>query len=355
MRRLLPPEIIQSTASPRRTWQRPVTLRLPGVTIVPNSAPVISLQELAKHYGRVRALDGLSLEIEPGPTGLLGPNGAGKTTLLKLLLGQLIPDAGVARIAGADPLLRDDRLEIRRIIGYMPENDCLLPRHNGVETVITLGQLSGMSYHDAMKRAHEVLDYVGLNEARYRQMEEYSGGMKQRLKLAQALVHDPDILLLDEPTSGLDPKGRRHMLDLVHDLGHQQGKSILLCSHLLQDVEKTCENVVVLHQGKVLHTGAINAMTHDKETWMRVEVAAPAERFVLRMQELDMEFERETPHRFRIQLEDGAEYGDELFDLALACSTAVTRLTPIRSSLEEVFVATLESDAVRRASEEAQR
>ncbi|HAA71753.1 MAG TPA: hypothetical protein DCE55_21635 [Planctomycetaceae bacterium] len=236
----------------------------------------------------------------------------------------------------------------------MPENDCLLPRHNGIETVITLGQLSGMTYHDAMKRAHEVLDYVGLDEARYRQMEEYSGGMKQRLKLAQALVHDPDILLLDEPTSGLDPKGRRHMLDLVHDLGHQQSKSILLCSHLLQDIEKTCRHVVVLHQGKALHTGALDAMTHDKETWMRVEVAAPAERFVLRMKELNMEFEREAAQRFRIQLEDGAEYGDELFDLALACSTAVTRLTPIRSSLEEVFVATLEDDASSRARDEAQ-
>jgi ABC-2 type transport system ATP-binding protein len=320
-----------------------------------NTAPIISLQQLSKHYGSVRALDGLNLEINAGPTGLLGPNGAGKTTLLKLLLGQLVPDAGTAHIAGADPLRRDDRLQIRRLVGYMPENDCLLPRHNGIETVITLGQLSGMTYHDAMKRAHEVLDYVGLDEARYRQMEEYSGGMKQRLKLAQALVHDPDILLLDEPTSGLDPKGRRHMLDLVHDLGHQQSKSILLCSHLLQDIEKTCSHVVVLHQGKALHTGALDAMTHDKETWMRVEVAAPAERFVLRMKELNMEFEREAAQRFRIQLEDGAEYGDELFDLALACSTAVTRLTPIRSSLEEVFVATLEDDAASRARDEAQQ
>ena len=259
-----------------------------------DSAPVIALQQLAKHYGQVRALDGLSMELAPGPTGLLGPNGAGKTTLLKLLLGQLVPDAGTARIAGRNPQDRNDRLNLRRFVGYMPENDCLLPRHNGVETVITLGQLSGMNYHDAMKRAHEVLDYVGLDEARYRQMEEYSSGMKQRLKLAQALVHDPDILLLDEPTSGLDPKGRRHMLELVHDLGYQQGKSILLCSHLLRDVEKTCSTVVVLHKGKVLHTGAINVLTHDNETWMRVEVASPAERFVRRMEELDMAFEREA-------------------------------------------------------------
>jgi len=192
------------------------------------TAPVISLRGLHKRYGDVRALDGLTLAVPAGPVGLLGPNGAGKTTLIKLLLGQLAPEAGEARIAGLDPGRSSERLRVREVVGYMPEGDCLLPAMTGVELVATLGRLTGLTRQDAMTRAHEVLDYVQLEEQRYRKLEEYSTGMKQRLKLAQALVHDPPLLLLDEPTNGLDPRGRRQMLNLIHDLGHQQGKNLLL-------------------------------------------------------------------------------------------------------------------------------
>src|SRR5262249_29170102 len=155
------------------------------------------------------------LSLAPGPIGLLGPNGAGKTTLLKLLLGLLEPDSGSARIAGHDPRTASGRIALRRDVGYMPEGDCLIPGLSSVELVATLGRLAGLSAVDALTRAHEVLDYVGLDESRYRPADGYSTGMKQRLKLAQALVHDPALLLLDEPTNGLDPRGRKHMLDLV--------------------------------------------------------------------------------------------------------------------------------------------
>ena len=168
------------------------------------SEPIIVLEGLEKRYGSIRALEGLTLELQPGPIGLLGPNGAGKSTLIKLLLGQLEPSGGRARIAGYDPTRRSERLALRRFIGYMPESDCLIPRMNGVEIVTTLGRLTGLTARDSITRAHEVLDYVGLDEERYRGLDEYSTGMKQRLKLAQALVHDPELLLLDEPTNGLD-------------------------------------------------------------------------------------------------------------------------------------------------------
>ena len=215
-------------------------------------APVIRLAGVTKVYrGNVRALDGLSADVPAGPVGLLGPNGAGKTTLIKLLLGLLEPDGGEALIAGLDPRRRTDRLEIRRRVGYMPESDCLLPGRTGIELVAMLGRISGLAAEDAMTRAHEMLDYVGLEDQRYRTLEQYSTGMKQRLKLAQALVHDPDLLLLDEPTAGMDPPGREGMLELVRDISRNKGIHVILSTHLLPDVEETCSHVVVLKDGAI--------------------------------------------------------------------------------------------------------
>jgi ABC-2 type transport system ATP-binding protein len=180
--------------------------------------PVLELRELAKSYGSVRALDGLTLRVEPGAVGLLGPNGAGKTTLIKLLLGLLRPERGSARVLGLDPAERRERLEVRRRVGYMPEGDCLIPGMTAVELVTTMGRLAGMSYRDSITRTHEVLDYVGLAEERYREVQTYSTGMRQKQKLAQAIVHDPRLVLLDEPTSGLDPLGRKRMPSGAHSV-----------------------------------------------------------------------------------------------------------------------------------------
>jgi ABC-2 type transport system ATP-binding protein len=296
--------------------------------------PVLTIRDLEKSYSTVRALRGLSFELAPGATGLLGPNGAGKTTLLKILLGLLRPDAGTVRLAGHDPSTARGRFELRRSVGYMPESDCLLPAMSGLDVVATLGQLTGLSREDALARAHEVLDYVGIEEARYRLADDYSAGMKQRLKLAQALVHDPPLLLFDEPTSGLDPKGRRHMLDLVHDLGHAQGKSLLLCSHLLLDVERTCEHVVVLRKGEVAVAGSIADLTKTEGRRLRLDVGGERQRLVDALLRAGYAPAEESDGRVCVRIDGRAEAGARL-----------RGIEEVRSSLEEVFLAEMGAGA----------
>ena len=303
------------------------------------AAAVVVIRGLEKSYGSVRALRSLSLELAPGPTGLLGPNGAGKTTLIKLLLGLLRPDAGHATIAGHDPTTAPGRLALRRSVGYMPENECSIPGLSGLEIVSTLGQLTGLTRADSLSRAHEVLDYVGIDEARYRLADEYSAGMKQRVKLAQALVHDPGLLLLDEPTSGLDPKGRRHMLDLIHDLGHVQQKSLLLCSHLLPDIERTCRDVVVLKQGAVALAGGIAELTRTDGIRVRVEVGGDRTRFEQSLAASGYACTPDANGRLTIRLDGRASDADELFALAADSGASLRSIEEVRSSLEQVFVA----------------
>jgi ABC-2 type transport system ATP-binding protein len=303
------------------------------------SAAIIALEGLEKRYGAIRALEGLTLELPPGPVGLLGPNGAGKSTLIKLLLGQLEPSGGRARIAGFDPTDRRQRLALRRKVGYMPESDCLIPRMNGVEIVTALGRLTGLTPRDSITRAHEVLDYVGLEEARYRGLDEYSTGMKQRLKLAQALVHDPELLLLDEPTNGLDPKGRKHMLELVRDLGHAQGKSLLVCSHLLPDIERTCTRVVVIHKGKIRSEGSIDELTRGEAAWVEVAAEGELAAFQARLAAEGYALEALGSGRLRVKVPEPD--GDRLFELAVASGVVLSELTLERETLEDVFLDTL--------------
>src|SRR6187549_42482 len=204
---------------------------------------VVQLDDVTVIYGKNQALKNVSAKFAKGAVGLLGPNGAGKSTMLKALLGFVKPDKG--RMSVLDMDVAQSPLAIRARIGYMPENDAHIPGMSAVSFVAYCGELSGMAAADAMQRAHEVLFYVGLDDARYRTVETYSTGMKQRVKLAQALVHDPDLLLLDEPTNGMDPKGREEMLDLVRDLARDKGVNVILSSHLLPDIESTCEHVVM--------------------------------------------------------------------------------------------------------------
>ncbi len=307
----------------------------------------VEIRDLCKSYGPVRALDGLTLSLPPGPTGLLGPNGAGKTTLLKLLLGLIAPDSGSARIAGEDPSTHAGRLRLRRAIGYMPEGDCLVPGQSGVETVAMLGRLSGMTVRDAMTRAHEVLDYVGLDEARYREVKGWSTGMKQRLKLAQALVHDPPLLLLDEPTDGLDPPGRRHMLELVHDLGHAQHKSLLLCSHLLPDVEATCDAVVVLARGRAAANGSIEQLVGRAEARVRVTIDGDAARFCAAFEALGIRGEERDAGGWSVTLAGGGTDADAVFAAAAQSGARILQLEPERATLEQAFLRALDEEARR--------
>jgi ABC-2 type transport system ATP-binding protein len=224
----------------------------------PKTEPVVICEQLSVRYGRNWALKDVTATFQPGAVGLLGPNGAGKSTLIKTLLGFVKPDQGRMRVLGLDVAAAP--LEIRARVGYMPESDSHIPGMNAVSFVAYCGQLSGLPPADAMQRAHEVLYYVGLGEARYRNLETYSTGMKQRIKLAQAIVHDPDLLFLDEPTNGMDPKGRDEMLALIRDLAHNKRVNLILSSHLLPDVEFTCDHVVVVDKGAVATAGPIAAL-----------------------------------------------------------------------------------------------
>lgn len=218
-------------------------------------ANVAEIRNLTVAYGQFQALRNFSVDIPEGCIGLLGPNGAGKTTLLKTILGFINPAGGSGAVLGHD-IQRDGR-RIRQKVGLMPEQDCHIPGMSAVQFVAYAGELSGMPKEQGLRRAHEVLEYCGLGEARYRNVETYSTGMRQRIKLAQALVHGPQLLLLDEPTNGLDPAGREEMLELIRSVSHGKGVNVIVSSHLLPDIERVCDQVVVVTQGQLRAQGFI--------------------------------------------------------------------------------------------------
>ncbi|MFI5184015.1 MAG: ABC transporter ATP-binding protein [Vicinamibacteria bacterium] len=299
--------------------------------------PLVEFQDLSVSYGLVRALDGVTGSFAPGPTGHLGPNGAGKTTLLKTLLGFLRPERGRLMAFGLDPSV--EPLEVRRRIGYMPEVDCHIPGMTAAGFVAFAGELSGMRRDEAISRAHEVLYYVGLGEARYREVDTYSTGMKQRVKLAQALVHDPDLLLLDEPTNGLDPAGREEMLTLIGDVAARRQMSLVLCSHLLRDVERVCENVVVFNQGKVATAGPIALLTGSRRVAFDVRVKGDVAAFLTDVKDEGGDW-REGEDGYRVFLPDG-QGPETLFRLARGSRVQLRYMRPGAESLEDVFLKAL--------------
>jgi len=298
---------------------------------------VVTLERVTVTYGRNAALRDVTAAFAPGAVGLLGPNGAGKSTMLKALLGFLVPDQGQMRVLGYD--VATSPLQIRARIGYMPESDAHIPGMNAVSFVAYCGELAGLPRVDAIQRAHEVLFYVGLGEARYRNVETYSTGMKQRIKLAQALVHDPDLLFLDEPTNGMDPKGRDEMLELVRDLALNKGVNLILSSHLLPDVEYTCEHVVVMDKGKIAAAGPIAELKQPRGRLYELRVKsteAPLEAFVARLQSagLDVQATEEDVMRVFVPGQGGAQ---QIFALAAADRVQVRHLRPSVQTLEDVF------------------
>ncbi len=233
--------------------------------------PLIATELLTKRYANgVTALSELSVGVEPGVVGLVGANGAGKSTLIKILLGLLPQTSGQVRVLGLDPSV--DGAQVRARVGYMPEHDCLPPDLVAAEFVTHMARISGLPRSTARERASEALRHVGLYEERYRQIGGYSTGMKQRVKLAQALVHDPDLLLLDEPTNGLDPAGRDAMLTLIQRIGTEFGISVLVCSHLLGEVERICDWLVAIDGGRLLRSAGISSMTTAQDV-LAVEVS----------------------------------------------------------------------------------
>jgi ABC-2 type transport system ATP-binding protein len=299
---------------------------------------LFQLQNVTKTYGAITALNDLSVAVPPGAIGLLGPNGSGKTTLIRTLLGLISIDRGEGQILGMD--FRRRQLEVRQAVGFAPEDECLFPSMAGVEFVAYAGELVGMSRGDGLQRAHEVLDYVGLGEARYRNVESYSTGMKQRLKLASAIVHDPKLLILDEPTNGMDPAGREEIIELARDLSHNKGMNVLVSSHLLPDVEAVCDYVVVIGAGKLLLEGTIQQLKQAHDRCFEVRLKTDPAPFANRLEALGCQ----TNFRDDVLLVELPERTTQklLWELASNERFQIRYLRPQRSTLEEIFLKALE-------------
>ncbi|MBL8065606.1 MAG: ABC transporter ATP-binding protein, partial [Chthonomonadaceae bacterium] len=240
---------------------------------------VADIHDLTVCYGKFTALKGLTVQIPTGSVGLLGPNGAGKTTFIKTLLGFVEPHSGHGTVLGHKIGCQD--IHIRQAVGYMPEQDCHIPGMTAVQFVAFAGELGGLPANQSLRMAHEVLEHCGLGENRYRPVDEFSTGMKQRAKLAQALVHGPRLLLLDEPTNGLDPIGRKEILDLIKTVSHERKVNVLMSSHLLPDIELVCDHVLVLLGGSLISTGKIEELKHVEGHSFDVIVHGSVPAFVL--------------------------------------------------------------------------
>jgi ABC-2 type transport system ATP-binding protein len=312
---------------------------LEPVPSLPGAPAAVVLERVSVAYGKAAALRDVSAVFPQGAVGLLGPNGAGKSTMLKSLLGFIAPAAGRMAVLGLD--VARHPVEIRAHLGYMPETDGHVPGMNAVTFVAYCGELAGLPRADAMQRAHEVLYYVGLGEARYRNLETYSTGMKQRIKLAQALVHDPDLLFLDEPTNGMDPKGRDEMLELVRDLAHNKGVNLILSSHLLPDVEYTCDYVVVLDKGRVAASGTIDALKGPAGRVFELRVKGDSAAFTTHLRAAGLECHDGDDDLMRVFVppEISEPGGDQrrICQLARESHVQVRHLRASLPTLEDVF------------------
>ncbi|WP_306750613.1 ABC transporter ATP-binding protein [Saccharothrix yanglingensis] len=297
--------------------------------------PLIETTALGMRYdGKVTALADLTLDIEAGVVGLVGVNGAGKTTLIKLALGLLTPTSGRIRVLGLDPI--EDGEQVRAKVGYMPEHDCLPPDMIAAEFVTHMARVSGLPAAAARERASETLRHVGLYEERYRRIGGYSTGMKQRVKLAQALVHDPELLLLDEPTNGLDPAGRRAMLDLVHRIGTEFGISVVVCSHLLGEIERICTSLIAIDAGTLLRSATLSSMTEHNDLLV-VEVDEGAERLADALTAGGVDVRRRNRVlTVRLGEDDGAVY-DLIRDAVADLDLRLHRLERQRHQVADLF------------------
>jgi ABC-2 type transport system ATP-binding protein len=299
---------------------------------------LFQLDSVTKTYGAVTALNNLSLSVPTGAVGLLGPNGSGKTTMIRTLLGLIPVDRGTGTVMGMDFGTR--QLEIRRMVGFAPEDECLFPRVVGVDFAAYAGELVGMKPKDAMQRAHEVLDYVGLGEARYRRVETYSTGMKQRLKLASAIVHDPQLLILDEPTNGMDPAGREEIIELSRDLAHNKGMSLIFSSHLLPDVEAVCDHIVVLGSGRLLAEGKIKDLKQVHRLAYELRVKGEPAALSSRLNAMGCTTEL-LDDLLLVGVPDG-QSPQIIWRAAAEQREQIRFLRPQRSTLEEVFLKAVE-------------
>ena len=317
---------------------------------------LIYVDSMTKSFGipgaqNVIALNNISFKMTRGANALLGPNGAGKSTLIKVLLGYIKADAGDAQVLGYD--IKSEGRKIKEFIGYMPEHYTIIPGVNAVKQVSLLGKIAGLPAAEAMQRAHETLQYVGLDEARYRKVNEFSTGMLQRLKLAQALVNDPEILILDEPTNGLDPKGRIDMIDLVREISGDHSINLIVSSHLLPDIEATCDYATILNQGFFVTQGRIDELTGQEAStseggrMMNVQIKGGLNDFLVGLQKHGLQF-KVVDKIIQIPCKDDVAMAETIMQVAYDTSTQIRSMTPRKAILEDVFVHQIESNVINR-------
>ncbi len=301
--------------------------------------PLIELQNLSVRFGNREILRGLTASLVGRSIGLLGPNGAGKSTLINTLLGFYKSTSGGARVFGHE--VSTEIKKIRGLVGYMPENDAFISKMSAVSFVQMMGELSGLPSEMALERAHESLFYVGLAEARYRQLGTYSLGMKQLAKLAQAIVHGPKLLILDEPTNGLDPSARQRMVRMIREIRDGKEMRIVLCSHLLRDVEDTCDEVLILKQGRIAHYSNLDEERRANKRFLELETYGANGDFTEAIEKLGCEC-AVTGNRMKMVLADGVETRD-IFRLAAERQIRIRRMNFRRDTLEDIFLKAMET------------
>ncbi len=314
---------------------------MPPSPATDSDRPIIALEDYCVRYGKKVAVDHASFEMPKGACGLLGKNGAGKSSILKTVLGLLRPHSGRATVLGYDARKRS--LELRDHVGYMPEKEAWLPGLSGLDAVILSGILSGLPRVVAKQRAHEVLYLSRIEEERYRSIATYSTGMKQKVKLATALVHDPQLLFLDEPTNGLDPQGRSEILSLFQDLVINKGKSLILSSHILSDVEELCDYLVLIDEGRVVQQGRLQDLTAHASRSFELQISSAHERYLAELSQKGIHAALLESGSLYVELGQGEEPA-LLFELARSLGAQVRKLLPQRRSLSDVFLGAIPKD-----------
>ena len=314
--------------------------------------PLISLKSLVKNYRNHRALDGVDLDVMSGITGLLGPNGAGKSSLIKAILGLVKITSGTGTVLGHR--LAVDGKKIRNEIGYMPEDDCYIPGMTGIEVVHFAASLSGLPRVEGMRRSHEILDFCDMKQERYRAIETFSTGMRQKVKFAAAIVHDPKFLILDEPTSGLDPEEREALLQRIKVLCVDGGKSALLSTHILPDVQSICDQVVILSNGQVRLDKPLAELNAIQVPTVEISIDQTSGDFVKRLHERSLEVSQLENGNIEVTGESLESLTNELWQLAEATSTMILSLKPAMNSLESIFMETVaEAGTISREASNA--
>ena len=299
---------------------------------------LVELNHISKSFGSVRALSDVSLKIGPGVTGLLGPNGSGKSTLIKILLGLLQSDGGTTSVLGLDP--KRQAREIRSRVGFMPEDDCYIENVEAVEMVRFAARLNGQPSLESLRRAHEILDFCGVQEERYRLIDTFSTGMRQKVKFAQGIVHDPQILIMDEPTSGLDPEERQIMLRRIRNLSERAGMAIIISTHILPDVEAVCDDVLILSRGKLRLAGSLESLAATAPE-LYLKVLGSAEELVDSLSRAGLS--AALSERGEILVREPVEVS-KIWSCSRETGVIIRSMTPAKNTLEEIFIDAVSED-----------